>query len=106
MCGKSDKAMFELRRCAEMSLPNYLLFGSDPHLRPLRDHPEFLALMSNLRREYDQYSQEFVLVPAEPICLIQLSAADQEPDNSCITAYPSPTFPDSGFGLESGSTEK
>ena len=58
LCGKPDKAIFQLRRCAEMGLPNYLLFGSDPHLRPLRDLPEFTALLSDLRREYDQYRVE------------------------------------------------
>jgi eukaryotic-like serine/threonine-protein kinase len=61
MCGKPDKAMFELRRCAKMGLPNYLLFGRDPCLRSLQGRPEFTALMSDLRREHDQYREEFDL---------------------------------------------
>jgi tetratricopeptide (TPR) repeat protein len=59
LCGKAEKALVELRRCAKLGLPNYLLFGSDPNLRPLREHPDFIALQSDLRREYDQYRNEF-----------------------------------------------
>ena len=67
LCGKPDKAMFELRRCAKLGLPNYLLFGSDPNLRPLREHPDFIALQSDLRREHDQYRQEFDLAGASQV---------------------------------------
>jgi len=61
MCGKPDKAIFELRRCAKMGLPNYDLFGREPCLRSLQSHPEFTGLMSDLRREHDQYREEFDL---------------------------------------------
>ncbi len=61
MCGKPQKAVKWLRECAEMGLPNYLLFGSDPHLRGLHNRPEFLALMSDLRREHDVNREEFGL---------------------------------------------
>jgi hypothetical protein len=30
-------------------------------LLPLRDYPDFIALLSELRRDYDQYRQEFDL---------------------------------------------
>jgi hypothetical protein len=50
-----------LRGCADMGLPNYLLFGSDPHLRGLHNRPEFLALMSDLRRKHDINREEFGL---------------------------------------------
>jgi len=59
MCGKPDKAIHQLRRCAELGLPNYLLFTRDPLLRTIQDEPEFTSLMSDLRRQYDQYHQEF-----------------------------------------------
>ena len=59
MCGKPEKAVHWLRRCAEMGLPNYLLFGSDPHLRALHNRPEFLELMGVLRQEHVQYCEEF-----------------------------------------------
>jgi hypothetical protein len=48
-----------LRECADLGLPNYLLFGSDPHLRGLHNRPEFLALMSELRREHESNLEEF-----------------------------------------------
>jgi len=59
MCGKPEKAVKWLRECADMGLPNYLLFGSDPHLRGLHNRPEFLALMSDLHREHDMNREEF-----------------------------------------------
>jgi eukaryotic-like serine/threonine-protein kinase len=59
MSGKPEKAIHWLRRCAEMGLPNYLLFGSDPHLRALHNRPEFLELMGVLRQEHEQYREEF-----------------------------------------------
>jgi TolB-like protein/Flp pilus assembly protein TadD/predicted Ser/Thr protein kinase len=61
MCGRPEKAVKWLRECAHMGLPNYLLFGSDPHLRGLHNRPEFLALMSDLRREHDMNREEFGL---------------------------------------------
>lgn len=59
MCSKPEKAVKWLRECADMGLPNYLLFGSDPHLRGLHNRPEFLALMSDLRREHETNQEEF-----------------------------------------------
>ena len=62
MCGKPDKAIKWLHECADLGLPNYLLFDSDPHLRGLHNRPEFLVLMSDLRREHDTNQKEFGLV--------------------------------------------
>jgi tetratricopeptide (TPR) repeat protein len=61
MCGKPEKAIPLLRRCAEMGLPNHLLFQSDPHLKNLRDHPEFQALITDLRCDHDRLAEEFGL---------------------------------------------
>ena len=71
MCGKPAKAMPWLVKCVEMGLPNYHLFGSDPHLRSLRNRPEFLAMMSDLRQLDDEFRREFGFdassgVPADP----------------------------------------
>lgn len=65
MCGKPEKALFQLRRCAAFGLPNYRLFTTDPHLKALRGHPDFTALMSDLRREHDRYraAVEPIVVP-------------------------------------------
>ena len=60
-CGMRDRAMVELRRCAEMGLPNPRVFRSDPHLRRLQTDPEFQTFLSGLRREFDQYRAEFAL---------------------------------------------
>jgi eukaryotic-like serine/threonine-protein kinase len=61
VCGKADKAMAQLRRSAETGLPNHRAFENDPHFRPLREHPDFVALMGELRRNYGQLQQEFAL---------------------------------------------
>ena len=53
--------MAELRRCAEMGLPNPRLFRSDPNLRRLQADPEFQMFLSGLRKEFDQYRAEFAL---------------------------------------------
>jgi TolB-like protein/tetratricopeptide (TPR) repeat protein len=59
ICGRPDKAIVELRRCAVMGLPNYDLFQSDPHLRSLHGHADFGTLMSELRRSHDAFQEEF-----------------------------------------------
>jgi DNA-binding winged helix-turn-helix (wHTH) protein/tetratricopeptide (TPR) repeat protein len=59
MCGKPERAVPWLQRSAQMGLPNYLLFSSDPHLRSLQHHPDFMALMTDLRREHEAYREEF-----------------------------------------------
>ena len=61
MCGRPEKAMAELKRCAEGGLPNYRAFERDPHLRSLHSHPEFLGLMKLLRRDYGAFRDEFDL---------------------------------------------
>ncbi len=61
MCGKPEKAIAELKRCAEGGLPNYRAFENDPYLQSLRGHPEFIALMAQLRRDYEIFRDEFNL---------------------------------------------
>jgi len=59
ICGRPEKAMAQLRRCADLGLPNHLLFTSDPGLGALREHSEFAALLSELRRQHDRIRAEF-----------------------------------------------
>ncbi len=59
LCGRPDKAVPLFHRCVEMGLPNYHLFGSDPHLRGLHNRPEFLELMSGLRGTDEMHRREF-----------------------------------------------
>jgi tetratricopeptide (TPR) repeat protein len=61
LVGARDKALVELRRCAELGLPNYRLFQVDPNLRPLHGDPRFDELMSDLRGEHDSIRDEFGL---------------------------------------------
>jgi hypothetical protein len=61
LCGKADKAVAQLRRCAEHGLPNYRLFSTDPHLRSMHGHRDFTALLTDLRREHDVYRAEIGL---------------------------------------------
>jgi len=64
ICGKAEKAIAELQRCAEGGLPNYRAFEKDPHLRSLHGHPEFIELMRNLRGGYEAFRKEFELTDA------------------------------------------
>ena len=61
LCGRPEKALAELRRCADLGLPNYRLFERDPYLRSLRTNPAFRELMTSLRREHDSIREEFGL---------------------------------------------
>jgi eukaryotic-like serine/threonine-protein kinase len=58
LCGKADKAVAELKRAAEIGLPNHRAYENDAHLRSIRNHPEFLALMRELRRDHEQLRHE------------------------------------------------
>jgi non-specific serine/threonine protein kinase len=59
LCGKSDKAVATIVRAAETGLPNHRAFERDAFLAPIQRHPEFLALMQRLRRDYDSLRKEF-----------------------------------------------
>ena len=61
ICGKPDKAIHELKRASEIGLPNHRAFENDSHLRAIRTHPDFLALMRDLRRDHEQLRLELDL---------------------------------------------
>jgi eukaryotic-like serine/threonine-protein kinase len=61
VCGKTDKAILEVRRSIETGLPSHRAFENDPHLRSLREHPEFVAMMDQLHRDYAALQQEFAI---------------------------------------------
>jgi len=61
LCGKPEKAVGELKRAAEIGLPNHRAFENDAHFREIRNHPEFLALMRDLRRDHEQLRHELDL---------------------------------------------
>lgn len=66
MCGKPEKAIAELRRCAEGGLPNYRAFENDPFLRNLQSNSDFVGLMRNLRQDYDAFRRDFELGEVYP----------------------------------------
>jgi hypothetical protein len=61
MCAKPQKAIAELKRCAENGLPNHRAFETDPSLGSLHAHPEFISLMQSLRRDYEVFGADFGL---------------------------------------------
>ncbi len=64
LCGKPEKAIAELRHCAETGLPNHRAFENDPHLQSLHQHPDFIDLIRELRRDYEIFQEEFGLAGA------------------------------------------
>jgi TolB-like protein/Tfp pilus assembly protein PilF len=48
-----------LKRAAAQGLPNYPAFRDDPLLKPLRSRADFQALLSKLKREWENYRREF-----------------------------------------------
>lgn len=61
LCSKPEKAIAEVKRCAETGLPNHLAFESDLHLRSVHNHPDFIALMRDLRLNHESLQKEFGL---------------------------------------------
>ncbi len=61
ICGKPERAVHELKRASEIGLPNHRAFENDAHLRSIRTHPDFLALMRDLRRDHEQLRLELDL---------------------------------------------
>jgi eukaryotic-like serine/threonine-protein kinase len=59
LLGNPVRAIALLRKASGTGLPNYPLFREDPHFHSLRDRPEFLSLMAELKREWAGYRQEF-----------------------------------------------
>jgi tetratricopeptide (TPR) repeat protein len=68
LIGKPDKAIHELKRAAEIGLPNYRAFENDAHLRSIRTNPDFLALMRTLRHDHELLRHELNLSnPGSPL---------------------------------------
>jgi DNA-binding winged helix-turn-helix (wHTH) protein/Tfp pilus assembly protein PilF len=59
LLGNPARAIALLRKASGTGLPNYPVFHEDPHFHSLRERPEFLSLMAELKREWEGYRQEF-----------------------------------------------
>ena len=59
LAGKSQEAVRWLRESAETGLPCYPLFDRDPYLNRIRQAPEFIQFMSEMRAQLEKYMREF-----------------------------------------------
>jgi non-specific serine/threonine protein kinase len=62
LCGKTEKAIALVKRSVDLGLPNHRAYETDPNLASLRQHPEFLALMHEVRRDHQTLQREFDLL--------------------------------------------
>lgn len=59
LVGKPVEAVALLRRASKNGLPNYPAFRDDPHFRVMQNHPQYLRLLADLKREWESYRHEF-----------------------------------------------
>jgi tetratricopeptide (TPR) repeat protein len=59
LSGKSDEAIKWLRATADTGMPNYPLFARDPHLDRIRNESAFIQFMTEFKKRWDGYKQEF-----------------------------------------------
>ena len=57
--GNVPEAIKWLRETAATGNPQYTLFGRDPWLDKIRQSPEFIQFMAELRPQYEKYRSEF-----------------------------------------------
>jgi serine/threonine protein kinase/tetratricopeptide (TPR) repeat protein len=59
LAGKSQEAIKWLRETAETGLPSYPLFERDPYLNRIRQAPDFIQFMSEMKAQNERYRREF-----------------------------------------------
>lgn len=57
--GKSDEAVKWLRKTAAEGFPSYTLFERDPYLNRIRQAPEFVRFMAEMKQQYERNRSEF-----------------------------------------------
>lgn len=57
--GKSDEAVKWLRETANKGFPSYTLFQRDPYLDRIRQAPEFIRFMEEMKAHHERYMREF-----------------------------------------------
>ncbi|MGH9968891.1 MAG: protein kinase domain-containing protein [Pyrinomonadaceae bacterium] len=60
LAGKRQAAIKWLRETAATGLPCYPLFERDPYLNRIRQAPEFIQFMSEMKAQVEKYKREFV----------------------------------------------
>jgi hypothetical protein len=61
LAGNAIESVKWLRETAATGFPNYSLFGRDHYLDPIRQAPEFIEFMSEMKAEHDRFKKEFEL---------------------------------------------
>jgi serine/threonine-protein kinase len=59
LASKSKEAIRWLREAAETGLPCYPLFERDPYLNRIRQAPDFIQFMSEMKAQVEKYKREF-----------------------------------------------
>ena len=59
LAGKTDEAVKRLREIAATGFPCYTLFERDPYLNRVRQAPEFVQFMAEMKAQYERYRREF-----------------------------------------------
>ena len=59
LAGKSEEAVKWLRETAATGFPNYPLFERDPFLNRIRQTPEFIQFMAEMKAQFERYKREF-----------------------------------------------
>lgn len=59
LTGKSDEAVKWLRKTAAEGFPSYTLFERDPYLNRIRQAPEFIRFMEEIKAQNERYKSEF-----------------------------------------------
>ena len=59
LAGKSGEAVKWLKETAETGFPNYPLFERDPYLNRIRQAPEFVQFMAEMKSQNEKYRNEF-----------------------------------------------
>lgn len=57
--GKSDEAVKWLRETATKGFPSYTLFARDPYLDRIRQAPEFIRFMEEMKAQYERFKRQF-----------------------------------------------
>ena len=57
--GQSDEAVKWLRETAAKGFPSYTLFERDPYLNRIRQAPEFIRFMEEMKAQNERYKREF-----------------------------------------------
>ncbi len=55
LMNKPERAVQWLQVAADEGFPNYPVFERDPHLAKIRQHPDFLAFMATLKKQWEHY---------------------------------------------------